>query len=88
MKIELLHHYFLESTGVCTDTRKISKGCLFFCLKGENFNGNKFAQEALDKGAYKVVIDEIQYHKNTGETIISKSALSCCKNWHHFTDNN
>lgn len=76
MKIELLHRHFLESTGVCTDTRKITQGCLFFCLKGDNFNGNKFAQEALDKGAYKVIIDELQYHKNTGETILSKSALS------------
>ena len=64
MKIETLHNYFLESTGVCTDTRKIQKGCLFFALKGDNFNGNKFTQEALDKGASRVIIDEIEYHKN------------------------
>ena len=76
MRIETLHRYFLESTGICTDTRKITKGCLFFCLKGDNFNGNTFTQEALDKGAYKVIIDEIQFHKNTGETIICKNALA------------
>ena len=75
MKIEALHQLFLESSGVCTDTRSITKNCLFFALKGENFNGNKFTQEALDKGAFKVVIDEIGYHKNTGETIICSDTL-------------
>ena len=75
MKLEKLHQLFLESTGICTDTRNISKGSLFFALKGENFNGNKFAQEALDKGAYKVIIDEIGYHKNSGETILCSSSL-------------
>lgn len=75
MKIETLHQLFLESTGICTDTRNITKNCLFFSLKGENFNGNKFAQDALDKGAYKVVIDEIGYHKNTGETILCRNSL-------------
>ena len=75
MKIEQLHQYFLSSSGVCTDTRKITKGCLFFALKGDNFDGNKFAQEALDKGAFKVVIDAMSYHKNTGETILTGNAL-------------
>ncbi|NND61749.1 MAG: UDP-N-acetylmuramoyl-tripeptide--D-alanyl-D-alanine ligase [Flavobacteriaceae bacterium] len=75
MKIEQLHQIFLESNGVCTDTRKITKGCLFFALKGDNFNGNEFSQEALNKGAYKVVIDQINYHKNTGETILYGNSL-------------
>lgn len=75
MKIEVLHQHFLESTGICTDTRKITKGCLFFALTGENFNGNKFSQEALDKGASKVIIDQINYHKNTGETILCSNSL-------------
>jgi UDP-N-acetylmuramoyl-tripeptide--D-alanyl-D-alanine ligase len=75
MKIETLHNYFIESTGVCTDTRKIQEGCLFFALKGDNFNGNEFTQDALDKGARHVIIDEIGYHKNTGETILSSDSL-------------
>jgi len=75
MKIETLHNYFLESTGVCTDTRKITEGCLFFALKGDNFNGNKFTQEALDKGAKYAIIDEIGYHKDTGETILTSDSL-------------
>ena len=75
MKLETLHSYFLESAGICTDTRKIDKGCLFVALRGDNFNGNKFTQQALDKGAFKVIIDDISQHKNTGETILCKNSL-------------
>ncbi|NND87686.1 MAG: UDP-N-acetylmuramoyl-tripeptide--D-alanyl-D-alanine ligase, partial [Flavobacteriaceae bacterium] len=75
MKIEKLYELFLDSSGVCTDTRKISPNCIFFALKGDNFNGNEFAQEALDKGAKKVVIDQINAHKNTGETILCSDSL-------------
>jgi len=75
LKIETLHHLFLQSSGICTDTRKITPNCLFFALRGENFNGNEFAQEALDKGAFKVVIDDIRAHKNTGETILHGNSL-------------
>ena len=76
MKLETVYSYFLESTGICTDTRKIEKGCLFVALRGDNFNGNKFTQQALDKGAFKVIIDDISQHKNTGETILCKSSLT------------
>ncbi|MDR2512103.1 MAG: UDP-N-acetylmuramoyl-tripeptide--D-alanyl-D-alanine ligase [Bacteroidales bacterium] len=48
---------FLKNPDVCTDTRAIRAGCVFFALKGENFNGNLFAKEALDKGASCVVVD-------------------------------
>jgi UDP-N-acetylmuramoyl-tripeptide--D-alanyl-D-alanine ligase len=61
MSIEEIHHHFLKSSGVCTDTRTINNNCLFFALKGDNFNGNAFAKSAIDKGAYKVVIDEKDY---------------------------
>ena len=75
MKIEQLHQLFLHSSGICTDTRKITENCLFFALKGENFNGNTFADEALKQGAYKVVIDDMRFHKNTGETILCGNSL-------------
>lgn len=48
---------------------------MFFALKGENFNGNTFAQEALDKGAFKVIIDDENFHKPTGETILVENTL-------------
>lgn len=45
-----------EITGVCIDTRKITKGCLFICIKGERFDAHQFAQQALDLGANAVMI--------------------------------
>ena len=63
MKIEEIHCHFLKSSGICTDTRNIANGSIFFALKGAHFNGNKFAQAALDKGAYKVIIDEEKIYK-------------------------
>ncbi|MEC8004964.1 MAG: Mur ligase family protein, partial [Bacteroidota bacterium] len=57
--LEEIYQAFLScNQNVTTDTRKISEGCIFFALKGPNFNGNKFASEAIKKGAAYVVIDE------------------------------
>lgn len=61
MEISQLHQHFLKSNGVSTDTRKIHKGSIFFALKGDNFNANTFATEALEKGAALVVVDEKEY---------------------------
>jgi len=60
--ITTLYQKFLTCTnGVTTDTRKITPQSLFFALKGANFDGNVFAQEALQKGASFVVIDNPTY---------------------------
>ena len=56
-KIVELHQLFMESAGVCTDTRKIVKDSLFFALKGASFNGNDFALQALEQGAKYAVVD-------------------------------
>ncbi len=53
-----LYHIYLKHPLIDTDTRKIRKGSIFFALKGENFNANEFAAEALKKGAAYVVTDE------------------------------
>lgn len=58
MKTEELYKLFLQSRLVSTDSRKISAGSLFFALKGENFNGNQFALQALDQGALAAIVDE------------------------------
>ncbi|EMS34910.1 UDP-N-acetylmuramoylalanyl-D-glutamyl-2,6-diaminopimelate--D-alanyl-D-alanine ligase [Mariniradius saccharolyticus AK6] len=58
MNIPNLYQYFLQSTGVSTDTRKINPGNIFFALKGPNFNANDFASKALEIGAALVVVDE------------------------------
>lgn len=47
--------------NACTDTRKIIENCIYFALKGENFNGNDYAEEALEKGARYAVIDDNEY---------------------------
>ena len=45
-----------EFDSVCIDTRKITKGCLFICIKGERFDAHQFADEALSLGASAVMI--------------------------------
>src|SRR5690606_40496997 len=62
LNIKNLHALFLECRSVSTDTRKIKKGDLFFALKGDNFNGNTYAEEALKLGAKYAVIDDAQFH--------------------------
>jgi UDP-N-acetylmuramoyl-tripeptide--D-alanyl-D-alanine ligase len=62
MTLEQLHALFLEHPHISTDTRKIAENSIFFALKGDNFNGNAFATEALDKGAAYAVIDEPEFH--------------------------
>ena len=47
-----------EVNGICIDTRKITDGCLFICIKGERFDAHQFANEALEKGAAAVMISE------------------------------
>ncbi|MGG5506157.1 MULTISPECIES: UDP-N-acetylmuramoyl-tripeptide--D-alanyl-D-alanine ligase [unclassified Myroides] len=57
MNIQELYSCFLEANGLSIDTRNITPDCLFFALKGENFDANEFAQEALNKGARFVIMD-------------------------------
>jgi UDP-N-acetylmuramoyl-tripeptide--D-alanyl-D-alanine ligase len=56
-----IYNKFRSCSGFTTDSRQIEAGQMFFCLKGANFNGNKFAAEALEKGAAFVLIDEEEY---------------------------
>ena len=53
-----LHSLFLNSTGVCTDTRKLCKGNIYFALKGPSFNGNIFATQAIQQGAIAAIVDD------------------------------
>ncbi len=59
--IDYLYELFLKSTGITTDSRNIEKGNIFFALKGDNFNGNKFAAFAIEKGASYAIVDEKEY---------------------------
>lgn len=53
-----IYGLFRQGAAICTDTRNITQGCIFFALKGSNFNGNNFVKEALEKGAEAAVADE------------------------------
>jgi UDP-N-acetylmuramoyl-tripeptide--D-alanyl-D-alanine ligase len=64
MSIETLYDIYQEHPEICTDSRKVSKGALFFALKGENFDGNKFAAAALEQGAAYAVIDDPQFEED------------------------
>ena len=58
MDILRLYQLFLQYPRVETDTRKLQKDCLYFALKGPQFNGNTFAAEALNLGAAYAIVDE------------------------------
>ncbi len=58
-EIEEIYQQFLRHPKICTDTRKIESNSIFFALSGENFDGNKFAEEALNKGAEMCVVSDL-----------------------------
>ena len=76
MKIAELHQIFLSCKTVSTDTRTLPKDSLFFCLKGENFNGNTFAKKALEQGASYVVYDDEEYTPEHENAILVEDSLA------------
>ena len=68
-----LYNLFLQSSGVCTDTRNIVKDCIFVCLKGENFDGNNFAQAALEQGAKCVVTERTDFTGKNGFVVVGNT---------------
>jgi UDP-N-acetylmuramoyl-tripeptide--D-alanyl-D-alanine ligase len=82
-KIEQVYAKYIEANHtVCTDTRNIIPGSLFFALKGANFDGNKFAADALKKGAITAIIDNPKYE--TEKTILVTDALKCLQDLAHY----
>lgn len=73
MKTEQLYNLFKESKGISTDSRTVEKGQIFFALWGDNYNGNKFASEALARGALFAVIDDPLFE--TEKTILVDDCL-------------
>jgi UDP-N-acetylmuramoyl-tripeptide--D-alanyl-D-alanine ligase len=74
MDIPSIHTLFLKCDSVSTDTRKIEPNSLFVALKGDNFDANTFANEALSKGASYVIIDNEDYYIDS-RTILVKDSL-------------
>jgi UDP-N-acetylmuramoyl-tripeptide--D-alanyl-D-alanine ligase len=73
LNTEDLYEIYLRHSTVQTDTRKLREGDLFFALKGPNFNGNSFAEKALEAGAAYAVIDEEAYRTHERMILVSDS---------------
>jgi len=84
--IESLYQQFSKHPIICTDTRNIIDGCLFFALKGDNFDANTFADQALKAGAAFAIIDNPIY-KNTDRHILVADTLKTLQDLakHHRT---
>ncbi len=74
--IENIYKLFKEAKRVSTDSRKIEDGCLFFALKGENFNGNRFAEKAISGGAAYAIVDEAEY-ASSDRIVLVEDVLTC-----------
>ena len=66
---------FYESSGLCTDSRLIKKDNLFVCINGDNFDANRFAQSALDKGASHIIVDNPDYFDSQKEMTLVENSI-------------
>ena len=83
MSLEQIYEIFISSNGICTDTRKLKKNDLFFSLSGDNFNGNTFAKEAIQKGAIAAIIDDKNYSNDKTITVSDTlKTLQLLANYH------
>lgn len=84
MKIEDLYEIYKSHNVISTDTRTIGNGCIFFALKGDNFNGNKYAKDALKKGASYVIVDEEEYNTSNNHILVANvlKTLQDLANYH------
>ncbi|SHF87136.1 UDP-N-acetylmuramoyl-tripeptide--D-alanyl-D-alanine ligase [Flavobacterium defluvii] len=73
MNIQEIHNLFLKCKSLSIDTRKIEKDSMFFAIKGENFDANTFAKQALDLGALYVVIDNESYFIDERTILVNNS---------------
>jgi len=83
MEIKDIHGLFLKCNSVSIDTRKIENNSMFFAIKGERFDANTFAEEALKKGASYVIIDNQDYFVDE-RTILVKDTLEALQQLSKF----
>src|ERR1700752_5237062 len=87
MQLKSIHQLFLDcNQKITTDTRKIVDGSIYFALKGENFNGNNFAADALAKGCIYAIVDETQHVKGDKYILVDDvlSAMQQLANYHRL----
>jgi UDP-N-acetylmuramoyl-tripeptide--D-alanyl-D-alanine ligase len=83
MDIKIIHNCFLKCKSISIDTRKIESGSFFVAIKGDNFDANTFAKEALEKGALFVIIDNSDYFVDE-RTIVVKDSLNALQELARF----
>jgi UDP-N-acetylmuramoyl-tripeptide--D-alanyl-D-alanine ligase len=76
MNIASIHSLFLKCNSVSIDTRKIEHNSLFVAIKGDRFDANTFAKEALDKGASYVIIDNEAYYIDQRTILVEDSLMA------------
>ena len=82
--MENLYEKYQQSSCVCTDSRNLTPGCLFVCLKGANFDGNKFAAEVLEQGAKYVITENRELSGNPRAMVVDDAlaTLQQLANYH------
>ncbi len=80
MDIKKLYQLYLEHPVITTDSRNCPEGSIFIALKGATFNGNQFAQQALEKGCAYAIIDEVKYKTSDERIILVTDCLQTFKN--------
>lgn len=71
-----IYRLFRKHRKVCTDTRQIVPDSLFFALKGDKFNANTLAAEAIEKGCAYAIVDEPKYAKHA-QCLLVEDVLTC-----------
>lgn len=78
-----LHRIFLQHPLITTDSRNVPKGSIFFALRGDSFDGNIYASEALTKGAAYAVVDNPDVAQSE-QTILTGDVLKTLQNLANF----
>lgn len=81
--IDYIYKIYRQHPEICIDTRQISVGCIFFALKGPNYNANEFALNALNNGAAYAIVDEEKYVLDE-RFILVQDSLKCLQELANF----
>jgi UDP-N-acetylmuramoyl-tripeptide--D-alanyl-D-alanine ligase len=81
--IERIYEIFLSHPKISKDSRNIEKDCIYLAIKGDNFDGNQYAEEALEKGAAYTIVDDVEKVKSERYLYV-KNTLECLQDLARF----
>jgi len=83
-QLQKIYEAYLNSgQKICTDTRKLEKGALFFALRGPNFNANELAEQAIELGCSLAIIDDENF-ASIDKTILVNDVLKTLQDLANF----